>query len=87
MASNSVEFLSHKPYVSSAYKSTNDKENFIKERLRRLEVAYATVAKYPAILEEYVCAVKGDPKCFLATNPDGIKHVEEEIPRRDEAQG
>ena len=60
MAENSLYSVPYKRSVSS-----NDKEDFIKERLRRLEIAYAVLAKYPEILNEYVFAVKGD-----------IKHVE-----------
>jgi hypothetical protein len=55
MVEKSLYNLSHKPSVS-----TNDKEDFIKERLRRLEIAYAILAKYPEILNEYVSAVKGE---------------------------
>jgi hypothetical protein len=59
MAENSVHGLPYKRSVS-----TNDKENFIKERLRRLEIAYSILAKYPTMLEEFVCAVKeGEPPC------------------------
>lgn len=54
MASNSVDDLSDKRYVS-----TNEKEDFLKERLRRLEIAYSIMTKYPEILNEFVCAVKG----------------------------
>jgi hypothetical protein len=55
MAENSLHNL---PYKRSA--PTNDKEDFIRERLRRLEIAYAVLAKYPEILNEYVSAVKGE---------------------------
>jgi hypothetical protein len=73
MADNTLFSVPYKRYVS-----TNDKEDFIKERLRRLEIAYATIAKYPEILNEYICAVKGgvNHPAEAVTTPVSKKQIE-----------
>jgi hypothetical protein len=54
MASNSVDFLIHKPSVS-----TNDKADIIAARLHELKIAITIMQRHPNVLNEFVCAVKG----------------------------
>jgi hypothetical protein len=69
MVSNSVDFLSDKPYVSLAPRSTNHKEDIIKGYLHELKIAYKVMSRHPVVLNEFVRAVKGganhpEPRSF-----------------------
>jgi hypothetical protein len=58
MASQSVDFLSDKPYVAPAASSTNQVADMLKA-CHELKIAMTIMRKHPDVLNEFVCAVKG----------------------------